>query len=58
VLFDTYIEGIVCMLIADIIFSMPLAHFHSVLMVGTGITLVLFGLVAYVKKVTRFHEHF
>lgn len=58
VLFDEFIEGIIAMIISDVVFGVPLLHFHSKVYIGTVFAFVSFALTTYIKSLTRFHEYF
>ncbi len=54
VLFDWYIEGILAVVLTDIVFGTPLLRFHHFVMVGTLISVALFIIVELGKRFTRY----
>jgi hypothetical protein len=54
ILFDWYIEGVLVLLLTDLLFSTPLLRFHNFLMVGTVIGAFLFAAVQIAKRFTRY----
>ncbi len=54
VLFDWYIEGVLAVLVTDIVFGSPLLRFHGFLMVGTMVSIALFIFAEVGKQFTRY----
>ncbi len=54
VLFDWYIEGVLAVVLTDILFGVPLMRFHQILLVGTLINIILFILIELGKRFTRY----
>ncbi len=53
-LFDWYIEGILAVILTDVLFGSPLARFHNLLLVGTLISAALFAAIELGKRFTRY----
>lgn len=54
ILFDWYIEGVLAVVLTDILFSAPLTHFHHILLIGTFVNVALFVLIELGKRFTRY----
>jgi hypothetical protein len=52
--FDWYVEGLVVVLLGDILFGAPLAHFHHSVFVSTLCVIVVFVGIEIAKKFTRY----
>lgn len=54
ILFDWYIEGVLAILLADILYGVPLARFYHLLLPGTLIGAFVFALVEIGKRFIRY----
>lgn len=52
--FDWYIEGVIAVLVSDIVFGVPLERFLNIALVGMMLHAILFALVEIGKRFTRY----
>lgn len=55
-LFSNYWEGLLALLLSDLLFAVPLVHFEEFRFVSFAFGLVLLSVVEILKKKTRFNE--
>lgn len=54
VLFDWYIEGVLVLVLTDLVFGVPLARWHGFTAIGTLTSALLFAFVELGKRLTRY----